>query len=189
MNAVAIGAVVLSGVLLGGCAAAPAAGVGAAPTTSVATGGSGARGVGVEVTKRADGIEEKLAATPAQVFAALDAVYPILQVPMSVRDPAKWVIGNEGLKFRRKLGDLTARRILDCGGTSGMPNADTYSLRMSILSSVAAVEGGQSRLTTVIQATAENPNFPGSGVSCSSTGVLEDRIAADVKIYLNARAK
>ncbi len=189
MNLQAVASVVLSSVVLGACGAAPAAGVAPAPTTSVATGTSGARGVGLEISKRADGINAQLAASPARVFAALDAVYPKLEIPLSVRDPAKGVIGNEGLKFRRKLGDLTARRILDCGGTSGMPNADTYSLRMSIVSSVTAVEGGQSLLTTVIQATAENPNFPGSGVSCSSTGVLEDRIAADVKVQLNAGTK
>jgi hypothetical protein len=183
------GVVMLAAVAaLSGCASGKAPDVAAAPVTGVPMGtGGGSRGFGLEVTKRTDGVEASFAAAPAAVFAALEAVFAGLELPLTVRDPAKGTLGNEGYKFRRKLADLPSRRLFDCGGTSGMPNAETYTIKMSVVANVNDAGNGMSRLLTVVQASAENPNYPGSGVSCSSSGALEDRIAADLRKRLNSR--
>jgi hypothetical protein len=184
----AIGAAAVAAVvLLTACATGQAPDVAAAPVTGVPMGtGGGTRGLGLEVTKRTDGVEASFAAPSAKVFAALEAVLAGLELPLTMRDPAKGTIGNEGYKFRRKLADMPSRKLFDCGGSSGMPNAETYTIKMSVLSSVSDAGVGMSKVTTVVQASAENPNYPGSGVSCSSSGALEDRIVADLKVRLNA---
>lgn len=149
--------------------------------------GGGRRGFGLEVTKRADGVEASFGASVDKVFAALEAVFADTQIPLTMRDPAKGNIGNEGYKFRRKLADMPSRKLFDCGGTSGMPNSETYTITMSVIANVADAGNGSTKLTTIVQASAENPNYPGSGVACSSTGVLEDRLASGVRNRLGAR--
>jgi len=175
----------LLGTMLAACAgknSAPAS----APVTGVPMGtGGGSRGVGLEITRRADAVTVSLPVPPAKVFAALEAVYYALEVPLTTRDVAKLSLGNEGFKFRRKIADMPSRRLFDCGGSSGMPNAETYTITASIVSSVTASGSGGSTLFTVVQASAENPNFPGSGVSCSSTGTIEARIEKNLRTQLS----
>lgn len=167
---------------LAACSPAKAPDVAPAPVMGVPMGtGGGSRGRGLEVTKRADGVESEYTASVTAVFTALEAAYADTQIPLTLRDPAKATIGNEGYKFRRKLADLPSRRLFDCGGSSGMPNAETYTIKMSVVSNVIDAGGGTAKLITVIQASAENPSYPGSGVSCSSTGALEDRLADAVR--------
>jgi hypothetical protein len=169
--------------LLTACQAGKAPDVAAAPVSSVPM---GTRGFGLEVTKRTDGVETTVAASRAAVFTALEAVFAGLPLPLTIRDAAAGTIGNEGYKFRRKLGDMPSRTLFDCGGTSGMPNAETYTIKMSVLTNVAEAGTGSTKLTTVVVASAENPSYPGSGVSCSSTGALEARIVGDLRTRLNA---
>lgn len=176
---------------LAGCAGsgapttvAPAPTVAALPTG--ASGGS-QRGVGLEVSTRVEGQQASLAADAGAVFSALEASYEMLQISLSRRDPQARVIGNDGLKMRRELGKLQLRKAFDCGGTSGMPNSETYTITASIISSVSAQGDNAAVLTTVIDASAENPNFPGSGVRCSSTGVIESAIEKEVRARLNSR--
>jgi hypothetical protein len=182
------GIVPLAGALfLSACQAGKAPDVAPAPVSSVPVGtGGGTRGFGLEVTKRTDGVETTLAASPSAVFTALEAAYAVLAVPLTIREATKGTIGNEGYKFRRKLGDMPSRKLFDCGGTSGMPNAETYTIKMSVLSNVMDAGNGSAKLVTVVQASAENPNYPGSGVSCSSTGALEARIVSELRTRLNA---
>ena len=121
------------------------------------------------------------------VFEALEAAFSALQIPLSRREPDRFRLGTDGLKMRRKLGALELRRLFDCGGTSGMPNSETYTITASIISAVTASGDGGSVVTTVIDASAENPSYPGSGVRCSSSGSLEDAIAKELRTRLNAR--
>jgi hypothetical protein len=175
-------------VLLAACASGQAGTVAAAGTTrAIAVGASGGSksGVGLEVTAQAIGQEFPLPTPPAPTFVALETAYETLGIALSRRDLAALTIGNDGLKMRRKLGKLELRRLFDCGGTSGMPNAETYTITASIVSTVVPRQGSGSVLTTVVDASAENPSFPGSGVRCSSTGALEEAIVNQVRAQLN----
>ncbi len=175
--------------LVAGCASG-GAGMGAGGTpAAIAVGASGGsqRGVGLEMTVRNDGQQFTVAAAPDAVFDALEASYAALQIPLSRREPTTRLLGNDGLKMRRQLGKIELRRAFDCGGTSGMPNAETYTLTATIISNVTADGQSGATVSTVIDASAENPNFPGSGVRCSSTGTFEEAIAKEVRARLNAR--
>lgn len=184
-----IPAIVAVGTLVAGCATGGGA-VTQAPTTSLATGAAGgsARGVGLEVSARVDGVETPLDAAPAAVFAALLDVYADLQIPLTRRDVVTYTLENAGMTIRRQLGKLEARRLFDCGGTSGMPNAETYTITASVQSSVTVKAGAGVTLVSVVQASAVNPNFPGSGVRCGSSGTLEETIAKRVKEHLDKRS-
>ena len=81
----------------------------------------------------------------------------------------------------RQLGKIELRRAFDCGGTPGMPNSETYQITATIISSVKAEGNNGAVLTTVIDASAENPSYPASGVRCSSAGTIETAIAKEVR--------
>lgn len=179
---------IVPGLVLAACASGsggatsgtPVAAPVAAPTTRSlpvgATGGSRA-GIGLEVTTRVEGHTTRLYGPPDGAFSALESAYTELQIPLTRRDDATMTIGNDGLKMRRQLGRIQLRRAFDCGGTAGMPNSETYNITASIISSITRESEGSVIVTTVVEASAENPNYPGSGVRCSSTGTLEDAIA------------
>ena len=170
------------------CASAPGP-AGAATAAALPTGSTGgsSRGIGLEVTARNLGQEAVVPVAQGPTFEALEATFAALQIPLSRREPERFTLGNDGLKMRRKLGAMELRRLFDCGGTSGMPNSETYTITASIISAVSAISSGGSLVTTVIDASAENPSFPGSGVRCSSSGSLEDAIAKELRTRLNAR--
>ncbi len=178
-----------SAVMTVACASSPGAVSSPGATTALPVGAAGGsrRGVGLEVTTRNDGQDITLQASPIAVFAALEASYEALLIPLSRREPDARILGNTGLKMRRQLGKIELRRAFDCGGTSGMPNAETYTLTASVVSSIAPTATDGSVVTTVVDASAENPSYPGSGVQCSSNGTIENAIANETRTRLNLR--
>jgi hypothetical protein len=109
-----------------------------------------------------------------------------MQIPLTKRTPETFTLGNEGLKMRRQLGRIELRRAFDCGGTAGMPNSETYAITASIETSVVRESEFRVLLNTWVDASAENPSYPGSGVRCSSTGALEAAIAKAVQAHIAA---
>src|SRR5690606_40865365 len=60
-------------------------------------------------------------------------IYESLGIPITRVDATSHIIGNEGLKVRRRLGDAPLTRYLDCGSGQGGPNADTYEVHLAVL--------------------------------------------------------
>ena len=183
LSSAALGAAFLTGCASGGAGL----GSGGAPAVSTVGAGGSTRGIGLEMTVRNTGQQFTVAAAPDAVFDALEASYAALQIPLSRREPTTRLLGNDGLKMRRALGKIELRRAFDCGGTSGMPNAETYTITATIISNVVADGQQGAVVNTVIDASAENPSYPGSGVRCSTTGSFEEAIAKEVRARLNAR--
>ncbi len=124
-------------------------------------------------------------ATPDQAFQALSAAYAQLQIPVTDLNQGARTLGNTAFRVRRRIGDVQTVRALDCGGDSGMPNAETYQLTLTIQSRVAASEGGGSVIQTTLDGSGRNPTTAASSdVRCSSRGVLEKRIGELVKAKL-----
>lgn len=121
-------------------------------------------------------------APPDKVFQALSAAYGTLGIPVTDVDQANRTIGNTAFRARRRIGDVPTMRALDCGGDSGMPNAETYQLTLGIRSRVVANDAGGSVVQSSVEGTGRNPTTSGaSDVRCSSLGGLEKRIAELVK--------
>ncbi len=122
------------------------------------------------------GIAARFTSPPDSVFAALQAVYKELGVPLTVLDPVGRSIGNQSFRARRRLAGVPMQTYLDCGGSSGQPNAETYDISLSLLSYVA-VDGKNVTLVTRISATGNDPAFGrANSIGCSTTGELEKRI-------------
>jgi hypothetical protein len=134
---------------------------------------------GAEITLRTDAyaIRGTVPAPPAQTFAALAAVYADLGIPVTATDPATMTLGNPRYTVTRRLGGTRMTEYLDCGDFRGIPNAEAYTVRMDIRSTVTA-EGEGSVVATVIQATARsNDGTATQPVACRTLTKLEDRIA------------
>ncbi len=163
-------------------AAACASSPNAAPTSGVSqrtfaiAGDAGA----LTVTHTASTTNTSLAGSVDAVWAALPPVLDSLGVKVTVIDPALHTIGTEQAKIRVKLGPTPLSRYLDCGQTQIGPNADSYEVLFTVKSMVTATTNG-SQLSTVVDAAARPISFRQNYSSCSTTGLLESRIADGVK--------
>jgi hypothetical protein len=77
-------------------------------------------------------------------------------------------------------------RLIDCGTTQGGPSADSYDIRLSVLTQVSPAEGGGggSTIVTTVDAMGRPVAFSGEYVRCTSTGSLETRIADAIQAQL-----
>jgi hypothetical protein len=149
-------------------------------TAVLANAGGSARGVNmVSVT---DVSRTLVSAAPDKAFQALSAAYAALNIPVTDIDQRERTLGNSAFRTRRRVGDLPTLRALDCGGDSGMPNAETYQLTLTIRSKVAPSDDGGSVILTTLEGTGRNPTTAASSdVRCVSLGTLEKRIGDLVK--------
>ena len=131
------------------------------------------------------GIAARLTSPPDSVFAALQSVYKELAVPLTVVDPTGRQIGNQSFRTRRRLAGAPMQTYLDCGGSSGQPNAETYDITLSVVSYVA-VAGKEVTLVTRLSATASDATIGrGNSMNCSTTGDFEKRVETMTRAKLN----
>jgi hypothetical protein len=119
---------------------------------------------------------------------ALQEVYTTLAIPVAELNQQTRTIGNSAYRVRRRIGDVPTMRALDCGGDSGMPNAETYQLLLTVKSRIIPNDAGGSVVQTTLEGTGRNATTSaGSDVRCSSMGALEKRIADLVKAKVAAK--
>lgn len=177
--------VVLAGVT--GCASGGAGSsqpeLAPASVLSTATLAGGVDGVSaMNLINSAAASETAVSGSVDVTWSALQSVYASLEIPLAMRDEAAKKLGNSGFRTRRKVGPVPMHRALDCGGESGMPNAETYDINLDISSLVLPGTDGNARLQTLIQATGQRPTGNNlNPVRCSSTGALEKRIGEMVQ--------
>jgi hypothetical protein len=115
--------------------------------------------------------------TPDQVWAVLPMVYAELGIPLSMNNSASKTLGNTGWRTRRAIAKVPMQRYLECGSSGTLANAETYSITMSIITSVRSNASGGSVVSTAVTASGRNPVTSNSNeVRCVSTGDLEIRI-------------
>lgn len=123
-----------------------------------------------------------VAAPPERTFQALSAAYATLNIPITDINQQARTLGNTAFRTRRRIGDVPTMRALDCGGDSGMPNAETYQLTLTIQSKVVPSDAGGSVILTTVEGTGRNATTSASSdVRCASLGALEKRIGELVK--------
>jgi hypothetical protein len=165
--------------LVCGCAssAAPPPDVAVVPTSDRIVTGSGDF-MTIGGSAATVGISGDIQASPDDVFRAVQAVYADLKIPISDISPSDRVIGNQLFKTRRRVAGIPMQNYLNCGGSSGQPNAEMFDITMNIQSYVTVPKTGGSTLTTRLQAVGSDPNHGNDNqLRCASTGELEKRIA------------
>jgi hypothetical protein len=155
-----------------------------ATTQTVRVTGSAAGNLSVGMSATTDAKVTTLAFAPADVWRVLPGVFESFAIPLSSIDDKTRVLGNTGFNIRRRLGSIPLPRLIDCGTTQGGPSAETYDIRLSVLTQVRAADGGSSSIITTVDAMGRPVAFSGEYVRCSSTSALETRIADAVKAQL-----
>lgn len=151
-------------------------------TVRVVGGGAGNVAIGMAPTAP-DARATTLSASVADVWRVLPAAYEALGIPLTVVDSATHLIGNTGFNIRRRLGSTPLVRIIDCGTTQGGPSAETYDIHMSVVTQVKAGDAG-TIIGTTVEPMGKPAAFSGEYIRCSSTGLLETRLADAVRSRL-----
>lgn len=151
-----------------------------APTSTVATGRVvTTSGSNVQMNTMNIDTDVRLFTTGTvdQAWSVLPSVYAELGIPLSMNNASGKTLGNTGWRTRRFVGGVRMYNYLDCGGSGNMQNAETYSITMSIVTTVKPNEGGGSVVSTAITGIGRNPVTSSSAdVRCASKGNLEIRI-------------
>jgi hypothetical protein len=138
---------------------------------------SGGGGVSLNTANVDNNIRLLSTGTAAQVWSVLPQVYEELGIPLSMKDDARKLLGNDGWRTRRQIGRVPMQRYIDCGRSGTIENAETYSITMSITTNVTPNPSGGAVVGTTIQATGRNPVTSSTqDVRCVSMGDLEIRI-------------
>ncbi len=175
--------------LLAACASnSPTPDVSVTPVSARVVTSTGSGVVDLSRSAETIGVPIAVSANPDTVYVALVAVYRELGVPTPLLEPAHRVAGNEMLRVRRRIGGAPMQSYVDCGGTPGQPNAETYDMEIGLVSYVTPVTGGNSTITTTLSAAGNDPMLgKDRQMRCASTGELERRIVRMVRERLKLK--
>lgn len=123
---------------------------------------------------------DTVATTDAHVFAVLPKVFEAIGVPLSVVDTSSKVMGALRVPVRRPIGGQRLSLLLECGTGSYGPNAERYTVQLTLLAAVHAVDAAHTEVQTRVEGNA-SPNGLSTVVKCMSTGRLEDRFAEQLR--------
>lgn len=174
--------VLLAGVLVG-CAPAVPGGASTAPGPDVrlnAPQGSEVLSIGATVVRGVANLQDPI----DKVWAALPVAYDSLAIPLTVLDATNHVIGNEGLKLRRRLGRVRLSEFLNCGNGEGGPSADSYDVNLSVVTKLQPNSNGGTTATITVDGVAKPAEFSGDYIKCATTGALETRLVKLVQPQL-----
>jgi hypothetical protein len=177
----ALAAVTFATACASGGASSTAAGTG---TVSQSLPGTQAGSMVVTTSNTADVVAVPF--SPDAVFRILPSVYDSVAVSVNTIDPAKRVIGNNGFKVRTRLGKKYLSQLMDCGNSQIGPNADTYDVFLSVLTTVMADGTTGARIATVLDAQARPATYNQPYSRCTTKGALELRISELVTARLKA---
>lgn len=137
--------------------------------------GAGPTAIAISADASVNASKATVAFPLASVWRALPWVFDTLSIPIGTVDPAQHVMGNSGLKLRRRLGKTPLSRFIDCGTAQASPSADTYDVQLSVLTQAQPSDSGTT-LSTTVDAVARPADMRGDFIHCSSNGVLEPLI-------------
>lgn len=135
---------------------------------------TGSAGSTMAIAQTDNPSQRTVAATAAQVWSALPAVYDSLGLPITDRNAEARSIGTSSFKLRRRLGNVPLSRYLDCGDTQGSPSANSYEVVLTVATRLAPA-GDSTTVATTVDALARPIFVSGEYVNCGSTRALEKR--------------
>lgn len=123
---------------------------------------------------------DTLALSAAAAWVAVSRAYEELGIPISVVDTETHVIGALRVLQRRPIVGERLSRVLECGTGSYGPNAERYAVKITVLTAVVALDATHAIVDTRVGGVAA-PNGLSSSVTCTSTGVLEEKFASHLR--------
>jgi hypothetical protein len=153
-------------------------GTGSGMTTQTLVAGVGGATMAMNMVNDASAVGSVVTGSMEATWSALQSVYATLEIPLTFRDEGRKRLGNSSFRTRRRVGSVPMIRAVDCGGESGMPNAETYDVTLEITSVLQPDGDGKVRLQTLVQGSARRPSSGGgTDIRCTSLGGLEGKIA------------
>ena len=122
-------------------------------------------------------VEHKLPVPADLAWTAFPAVFGELGIVPNIIDSRQMLFGNAGAVYRHNLAKQRLSHYVNCGNMIGLSSADSYDVYIRVISQVLPVDGGLSKVRTEVDAHAIAVDGAEQSVPCSSTGLLESRIA------------
>jgi hypothetical protein len=123
-------------------------------------------------------VSENTLELPADVaWSAYPAAFSDLGLDPNIIDSGQMVFGSAAT-YHSKLGKKRLSHFFDCGNMLGVSTADSYPMWIRIISQILPIDGSLSTVRTEVEATARVGDRVGETVRCSSSGVLESKLAA-----------
>jgi hypothetical protein len=113
-----------------------------------------------------------------RVWRLMPGVYDSLGIGLTVADPARRFIGNEGMKAHQKLKNVMLSQYIDCGEAQIGPSADSYDIFLSVTSTLQSVSPTETRVSTIVDAAGKPITHAQDYSRCTSKGTIETKIAA-----------
>ena len=165
-------------IAVAGCASAPSD----APRIPESTIGTvSVEGVGREILAH-DKIAEKatVAAGSNLVWGVLGGVFEQLGIPVTTTDTRSMTVGNAGFQTRRIDGSRM-NTYLDCGTNFNGPLANHYAVTISVMTTLARVDGDRTEVSTVVDGSAMPRSNAGHPIQCTTREKLEELIVTKVE--------
>lgn len=123
----------------------------------------------------------RLPGTPQSIFSRVAEVYEELGIPVEILNTRNFLIGNANHRVRRRIGELSMSRIVDCGVTISGSRASRDMIVMDLRTQVTPVSETEVSVETLLIATARSTDGASTNeVNCSSLGRLERYIVEGV---------
>ena len=161
---------------LSGCATAPAVS-GASGSQNVRVVGAGGDVLSVGIPTTLNSGTTTIALPADKLWSVLPAVYDSLGIPLTEIDPSSRVLGNRGMKLRRRLAKVPLSTYIDCGTAQAQPSADSYDINLSVMTQLQIIDPGDTKVTTTVDAVGRPVSFSGEDVRCATKGAIERRIS------------
>jgi len=165
--------------LLAGCASGTGSVRAARPVPELSV--PGLRGTG-ESDSQVPSSTTQLNAAPDAVWTALVKVYGDLGLPVTGVNTGAKVLDSIDQRVRT-VGGRRVTDLVDCGGTYG--SASSYDVYLTVHTQLRPGEAGGTLSSTQVTASAKPPTGS-SRIQCSSSGALEQMIAAKLREALGA---
>jgi hypothetical protein len=168
---------VLSSFALAACASGGVSTSNTRPETTRVVGAGGATGVFATTAITAASVST-VAAPLDRAWRLMPAVYDSLGIPLTTVDPAKHLIGNEGLKIRTRLKNVPLSKYIDCGQAQIGPSADSYDIFLTVTTVLRSMSPTETQVATTVDAQGKPISFSQEYSRCSSKGAIETSIAS-----------
>lgn len=136
-------------------------------------------GAGVlSVTSENGTIAVVMGAPLQQVWRILPTAFDSAGITLTLIDPKKHLMANEGFKIRQKLKNERLSTYFECGTTQVGPNADSYELYITVNSFLEPLKGDttRTRMTVALTAAAKPLQFSQDYSRCTSKTILERKM-------------
>lgn len=125
---------------------------------------------------------------PEKVWEAIKRAHFEYSVPLTVDNPPAHQLGNPDFYRTRQFAGRPMTELLSCGSGITGPNAASYRIYMSLLTTVTANGKGGSIVATTFTATARDISGGASGdrLPCGSSGIFEGLFLERVRVNVGS---